>query len=76
MGAIVGMFAFKLITLAGSIATTLAVVSFFAFSETLAPWFWQLLVSGFIAIGVGEGGALLLARHLTHRPDDDQRART
>ncbi len=64
MASIVLLFLFKLITLAGSTATTLWLVSFVAF-ETLATYRWELLLGGIAAVAVGEGGSYLLGRAMS-----------
>jgi hypothetical protein len=60
---VIAQFCLKLITLAGSTATTLWLVSFVAF-EALVPYRWELLGWGFAAVAVGEFGSYLLGRYL------------
>lgn len=52
----------KLVTLAGSLATTAGFVGLFAFRDVLGPHLVALWVGGFAAIALGEGGAWLLGR--------------
>lgn len=59
------LFLCKLVTLAGSTATTAWLVSFVIFTEALAPYRWELLIGGFAAIAIGEGASYLVARRMT-----------
>jgi hypothetical protein len=61
---VVALFVLKLITLAGSTATTLGFVSLFAFKDSLGLYTWPLFGAGFAAVLVGELGAYLLARFM------------
>lgn len=56
--------AFKLLVLAGALATTAGVIGFFAFEDALGPHRWSLLIGGFAAIILGEGASSLIARRL------------
>lgn len=63
MNLLLFIIAFKLVSLAGAIATTVAFVGLFAFRETLAvhvPW---LFITGFTMIAIGEGCAWLIGKH-------------
>ncbi|MFC3691435.1 hypothetical protein [Chenggangzhangella methanolivorans] len=62
MGTVAALLALKLLTLAGSTATTAWLVSFLFFTETLAAYRWELFLGGFAAIAIGELGAALLGR--------------
>lgn len=59
----------KLITLAGSLATTAGFVGLFAFRDVLGPHLVTLWVGGFAAIVLGEGGAWLVGRHVAGAAD-------
>lgn len=66
MNSMIFMFILKLVTLAGSTATTLWLISFFAF-ESLAAYRWELLLGGIALVALGEGGSYLLARRWMRR---------
>ncbi|GLK54933.1 hypothetical protein JOD31_002093 [Methylopila capsulata] len=63
MGLTFALLALKLVSLAGSIATTAGFVGLFAFKDLLGPHVATLLIGGFLAIAVGEGAAWLVARN-------------
>ena len=62
MGTVAALLALKLVTLAGSTATTAWLVSFLFFTETLAPYRWEMFLGGFAAIAIGELGSFLVGK--------------
>ncbi|MFJ7440118.1 hypothetical protein ACIQW5_20915 [Methylorubrum thiocyanatum] len=62
MNLLIVLLMLKLVTLAGSLATTAGLVGLFAFRDVLGPHLVALWVGGFAAIALGEGGAWLLGR--------------
>ena len=72
MSAAVALLALKLVSLAGSTATTAWLVSFFAFKDVLEPHRWTLLLGGLVAIAIGEGLSYLLGARLKARSEQEQ----
>lgn len=67
MNYLIIIFGLKIIGLIGAILNTAGFIGFFAFAETLGPHKWQLLLIGFVLIGLSEGLSYWLTRrHLAH----------
>ena len=66
MGQVGLLLSLKIISLIAAIAQTAGLVGFIAF-EALAPYKWQLLIGGTIAIVLSEGLSYLLARRMATR---------
>ncbi|CAA2100604.1 MULTISPECIES: hypothetical protein [Methylobacterium] len=71
MNVLIAMLALKILTLAGSTATTIGLVGLFAFRDTLGPHLVPLWVGGFLAIALGEGGTWLIARRNAAKTAED-----
>ncbi|MGH1417396.1 MAG: hypothetical protein ACRBCJ_00910 [Hyphomicrobiaceae bacterium] len=63
------LFIFKIVSLAGSIASTVGLVGIFAFKETLGAYTSHLIVGGFTAIAVGELAGYVLAKSMSDETD-------